>query len=357
MTEAIGSPPAKETNWTNIAAFLLTLAIVGVCLLILYPFLSALTGAVVLAIMTRTPYLWWRARIRNRTAAAGSALLLVTVSIIGPALYLLQYLARQAISGATMLQDGRARNALDGFLDRFPRLASLIEHGSEFITLGDATEKFAGFVSNHLVGVLSNSLAAVTQIVIMLFLLFFLYRDEELGVSFLAWLLPLRPAESESLIRRLGETVRATVLGRLMIAIIQGIVAGAVFGMLGIHAAVILGLLTAVVGLVPSFGAYIVWLPVAVGLGATGHWVRMTILLLAGTLVISTLDNFLYPVLVGTQLRQHTVTVFLSLLGGVWLFGIAGLVLGPLLFSTAEALLMIWKARRHDSHTDPPPLA
>ncbi len=354
MTERIGSSAEKEPNWTNIAAFLLTLAIVGLCLLILYPFLSALTGAVVLAIMTRKPYLWWRARIRSRTAAAGSALLLVTISIIGPALYLLQYLARQTISGATMLQDGRARNALDSLLHRFPRLASVIEHGSEFVTLGDATERLAGFVSSHLVGVLSNSLAAVAQIVIMLFLLFFLYRDEELGVRFLAWLLPLRHAETESLIRRLGETVRATVLGRLMVAIIQGIVAGAVFGMLGIHAAVILGLLTAVVGLVPSFGAYLVWLPVAVWLGATGHWVRMTILLFTGTLIISTLDNFLYPALVGNQLRQHTVTVFLSLLGGVWLFGIAGLVLGPLLFSTAEALLMIWKARGHASHTDPP---
>ena len=111
------------------------------------------------------------------------------------------------------------------------------------------------------------------------------------------------------------------------------------------HAAVVLGLLTAVAGMIPPFGAYIVWLPVAAWLAITGHWIRMAILLGVGSLIISTLDNFLYPVLVGSQLRQHTVSVFLSLLGGVWLFGVAGLVLGPLTFSATEALLAIWKAR------------
>jgi predicted PurR-regulated permease PerM len=353
MTDPVGSQPEVEEKWKTVALFLITLAVLCICALVLYPFISAITGAVVLAIITRKPYLWWRARIRNRTAAAGSALLLVTLSIIGPALYLVQYLARHAINGAAMLQDGRAQRALDAFLDRFPRLASVIEHGSEFVTLGDATEKLARFVSSHLVGVLSNSLAAVSQIVIMLFLLFFLYRDEEIGVGFLTRLLPLSKSEADSLIRRLGETIRATVLGRLMVAVAQGIVAGALFALLGLHAAVILGLLTAVVGLAPPFGAYIVWLPVAAWLGVTGHWVRMTILLGIGSLIISTLDNFLYPALVGTQLRQHTVSVFLSLLGGVWLFGIAGLVLGPLVFSTAEALLAIWKARTTETQTDP----
>ena len=353
MTDPVGSQPEVEEKWKTVALFLITLAVLCICALVLYPFISAITGAVVLAIITRKPYLWWRARIRNRTAAAGSALLLVTLSIIGPALYLVQYLARHAINGAAMLQDGRAQRALDAFLDRFPRLASVIEHGSEFVTLGDATEKLARFVSSHLVGVLSNSLAAVSQIVIMLFLLFFLYRDEEIGVGFLTRLLPLSKSEADSLIRRLGETIRATVLGRLMVAVAQGIVAGALFALLGLHAAVILGLLTAVVGLAPPFGAYIVWLPVAAWLGVTGHWVRMTILLGIGSLIISTLDNFLYPALVGTQLRQHTVSVFLSLLGGVWLFGIAGLVLGPLVFSTAEALLTIWKARTTETQTDP----
>jgi predicted PurR-regulated permease PerM len=334
-----------DTRWKTAALFLLTVAVLGVCALILYPFIPAITGAVVLAIITRRPHVWWRAKIRNRTAAAATALLVVTISIIAPVLLLMRYLIGQAIAGAEMLQDGRAQRGIESLLDRFPRIAAAIERSSEVMTLGDATEKLAGFVTSHLAGVLSNSLAAVSQIVIMLFLLFFLYCDGEIGVTFLTQLLPLTEAETDSLLRRLGETIRASVLGRLLVAITQGTVAGVVFGLLGMHAAVILGLLTAVVGLVPPFGAYIVWLPVAVWLAVTGHWVKMSILLVVGSLIISTLDNFLYPALVGSQLRQHTASVFLSLLGGVWLFGIAGLVLGPLTFSATEALLGIWKAR------------
>jgi predicted PurR-regulated permease PerM len=352
MRDLPRSEGEEETRWKTAALFLLTLAVLGICALILYPFVPAITGAVVLAIITHRPYVWWRAKIRNRTAAAATTLLLVTISIIAPILLLMQYLVRHAIAGAKMLQDGRAERTIETLLDRFPRVAATIEHSSEFITLGDAAQKVAGFVTSHLAGVLSNSLAAVSQIVIMLFLLFFLYRDGDLAVTCLTHLLPLTKPETDSLVQRLGETIRATVLGRLLVAITQGVVAGTCFGLLGVHAAVILGLLTAVVGLVPPFGAYIVWLPVAVWLAIIGHWVKMAILLVVGALIISTLDNFLYPALVGSQLRQHTVSVFLSLLGGVWLFGIAGLVLGPLIFSATEALLAIWKAK-----TGPNPLA
>jgi predicted PurR-regulated permease PerM len=100
--------------------------------------------------------------------------------------------------------------------------------------------------------------------------------------------------------------------------------------------------------IVPSFGAFVVWLPVAVYLAATHHWIQAAILAAVGSLIISTLDNFIYPVLVGTRLRLHTVAIFLSVLGGIWLFGVTGLILGPIVFTLAESLLTIWR-RRIDS--------
>ncbi len=345
MTQAPGPESDDRRNWKTAALFLVTLCLLGICGLILYPFLAGITGAVVLAVVTRRPHQWWRQKIRNRTAAALTSLLLVTISIIAPVLLLVNYLAQHAASGAARLQDGWAQHTLDALLDRFPQLASAIEHSSELMTLGEAAQKVTDFLTSHLGAVLSNSLGAVSQVVIMLFLLFFLYRDEEVTVGFLYRLMPLTEAETDVLVERLGDTIRATVLGRLFVALVQGIVAGTVFALLGVHAAVILGLLTATVGLVPPFGAYVVWLPVAAWFAITGHWVKMAILLAVGSLLISTLDNFLYPALVGTRLRQHTAAVFLSLLGGIWLFGLPGLVLGPLVFSATEALLSIWRSR------------
>lgn len=329
--------------WIPATLYLVTVAVVALCGWILSPFLPAITGAVVLAVATHRPHCWLREKLRSRTAAALSALLLVIVSIITPAVFVVQNLARHALVAARMLQNGWPQ--LSAALDRFPLIAGLVEQSSEFISLSEAAQKFAAFLASHLVGFFSNSLAALTQIGIMLFLLFFLYRDEETSLRFLYRLLPLSDGDARLLVLRLTDTIRATVLGRLFVAVAQGALAGIIFASLGVHVALLLGVLTAIAGLVPPFGAYLVWLPVAAYFAITGHWIRMGILLVAGSLLISTLDNFLYPALVGSHLRQHTATVFLSLLGGVWLFGIAGLVLGPVLFSTAEALLAIWKSQ------------
>lgn len=345
MTVGLRPDTGDPINWKMAAFFLLTVAVLGICGSMLYPLVPAITGAVVLATITRRPYLWWRRKIRNPAVAASTALLLVTISLIVPVLLLVEYLTRHAITAIAMLQDGRAQQSIHALVDRFPQIGTTIERSSEFMTLGEAVQKFAGFVASQLIGFLSNSLSAIGQIVIMLFLLFFLYRDGELAVAFFSRLLPLTDVETNALIQRLEQTIRATVLGRLIVALTQGTVAGSIFALLGIHTAFILAVLTTLAGLLPPFGAYIVWLPVAFWFAFTGHWVKMAILLSAGALIISTLDNFLYPILVGSHLRQHTASVFLSLLGGLWLFGLPGLVLGPVLFATTEALLFIWRTR------------
>jgi len=337
--------PGEQTNWTTTAYFLLTVIVLAISGLMLYPFLPAITGAVVLAVVTRRPYRWLAGKMRNATAAASSALVLVTISIIAPVLVLGQFFVRQAIVSVQMLQDAGGKRSFDFLLERFPPLARAIEHSSEFITLGDVVQRAAQFLGSHLIAVLSNSVAAISQLIIMLFLLFFLYRDEETMTRVFTRLLPLTGSETRVLMKRLGDTLNATVVGRIVVATIQGIVAGALFAFLGVRAAAVLALLTTVLGLIPPFGPYVVWIPVALWLGLTGHWIKMVVLLGAGTLIISSLDNFLYPALVGAHLRQHTAFVFLSILGGIWLFGISGVVIGPLMFSASEALLAIWRSR------------
>jgi predicted PurR-regulated permease PerM len=343
-TSVIAEP--RHVDWRTATLFLLTGAVLILCGLMLRPFTAAITGAITLAVITRRPSRWLRTKIANRNLAATVAILIVTASIIAPATLVVQNLSRHALAGAKMMQDGRVERGLDSVLQRYPQIAQAWEHSSEYITLGEATEKAAGFAASHLVSVFSNSFAALAEIVIMLFLLFFLYRDEEVGVHFLYRLLPLRAGEASGLLDRLASTIRAIVLGRLMIATVQGVIAGSLFAVLGTHAGTILGILTALAAIVPGFGAYVIWLPVAAFLAFTGHWVKAVILIGIGTLVISTLDNFLYPVLVGAQLRQHTISIFLSLLGGVWLFGVSGLVLGPVLFSAADFLLTAWSMRK-----------
>ncbi|MHB1935748.1 MAG: AI-2E family transporter [Acidobacteriaceae bacterium] len=336
---------AVRFTWKNIALFIITLAILLACLLMLRPFTPAIVGAIVLAVVTRRPHRWLRRKIGNPTITSSVALVLATLSIIVPCLFLAQIVGQYAMTAARTVQNGGVEQGVNAFLVQYPQLYSTLQHSSEVLSLSQSAQKTAEFLAGSLVTVLSSSVAALMQTIIMLFILFFLYRDEEIVVRFLYRLFPLAESETHCLLERINETVRATFLGRFVAAAIQGLVAGVVFAALGIHDAAILGVLTTTVAIVPYFGAYVIWVPVAIYFAMTGHWFRMAILIAAGSLVISTLDNFLYPVLVGAQLRQHTVSIFLSLLGGIWLFGISGLVLGPVIFSVAESLLAIWSHR------------
>lgn len=331
--------------WKNIALFLLTLAVLVLCALVLRAFLAAIVGAVVLAVATQSPLRRLRSRVKNLTYSAGLAICSVAVGVILPGFFLARILGQYAVTIGTTLRNGTLEAGVRNGIDHYPQIASFLQQSSAFVAWSRVTEKIGAFLASQMVGLLSNSVAALTQTIVMLFLLFFLYRDGEAALRAVYSLLPMERSEAQMLVRGVEDTIRATFLGHFAVAGVQGIVAGIVFAALGVRGAVPLGLLTAVVAVIPSFGAYVVWLPVAIYLGMSGRWLQAILLLVIGTLVISTLDNFLYPALVGAQLRQHTAIIFLALLGGIWLFGIPGLVLGPVLFSIAVSLLRIWRER------------
>ncbi len=339
--------PALNVNgfsWRSLALFLITAAALIACERIIQPFLPAVVGALVLAVVTQRPHRWIEAKVKRPTLAASISVLLVSLSIIIPTLVFAQILAGHILGGVAAVQSGAAQRGIQQFLADSPRISAILQFSMDNITLEQAFNKSMGFIAARLTIFLGGSIAALTQIVIMLFLLFFLYRDRSLGLSYLRSIMPLRDQDADYLLGRIADTIQATVVGHFLVSVIQGIVAGITFAFLGVSGASLLGLATAVCGIVPSFGAFVVWIPVAIYLAATHHWIQAVILMVVGTLVISTLDNVLYPVLVGTQLRLHTAPVLIALLGGILVFGISGLILGPVAFTLVANLLTIWKS-------------
>jgi predicted PurR-regulated permease PerM len=117
------------------------------------------------------------------------------------------------------------------------------------------------------------------------------------------------------------------------------------FWVLGLPAAVLWGAVMAVLAIIPVLGAFIVWVPAALFLVLEGSWGKALILAGWGGLVVSLIDNLLYPVLVGKRLRLHTLPVFIVIVGGLTLFGSAGIVLGPVTLAITVALVEIWRRR------------
>jgi predicted PurR-regulated permease PerM len=335
-------------NWKHLTLFLVTIGVLVLCWMIAMPFLSAIVGAITLSVVTYRPYCWLESRTKRPTIAATLGVLAVTVSIITPAFFLVEELARQALLVVNMLRTGGPQEKLVDLLSRHPAIAARLESAASQINLGQASQSTASYIASHLAGLLGNTFGAFTQLVVMVFILFFLYRDHRLAIASLKAVLPLDDSEKELLLERANGTIYATALGRVAVAAVQGFVAGLAFWVLGVDGAVLWGLVTALVAIIPAVGAFCVWVPVAVYLALTGHWIKADLLVAWGALVISTIDNFLYPILVGSRLQQHTVMVLISVIGAIALFGVSGLIIGPVVLTLAKTLLDIW-ARRTES--------
>jgi predicted PurR-regulated permease PerM len=338
-------PGHGEFDWSGLTLFLLSICGVLLCLLIVQPFLPGLTAAVVLAIVTQRPYRWILARLKRRALAAAVTVVLVALSIVVPLMLVAGSATQHILISVRSFQTGTAEQGIQQFMGAHQRIATMLQYALDNLDLGQTLEKSAGVVAGRAAALLGKSIIALTQVIVMLFILFFLYRDQEKAVHFARSLLPLADEETNYLLERLRASIEALVLGRFAVSGIQGLLAGIAYALLGVGGATLLGVATMMFALVPAVGAVVIWLPVVVYLMMVHHWVQAMILLGVGALVISTLDNVLYPILVGSHLKLHTVPIFLAMLGGVVFFGVSGLILGPILFSATESLILIWRQR------------
>jgi predicted PurR-regulated permease PerM len=343
----------EATPWKQITLFLITLTVLILCGLILQPFFSAIVLAIVLAVITQRPYDWLASKIKNRSLCSTVALILITLAIIIPAFFLARKLGEQALSTINAFRSGAHQEKINNFIANRPVLASRIEDFTSSIDVNNVFRSVAAYLGGNLAGFLGHSFRIITQLVVMLFLLFFLLRDRAIALLSLRALLPLREHETTELLDRVGDTILATALGRLTIAAVQGVLAGLAFWVLGVPAVILWAFTLTACAMIPGFGAFLVWGPVAIYLGLTGHWGKAALLGIWGAVIVSTIDNILYPILVGSHMRAHTATILLSILGGIAAFGPIGIVLGPVLFTMATTLLDIWHARTTNQPSPP----
>jgi predicted PurR-regulated permease PerM len=148
--------------------------------------------------------------------------------------------------------------------------------------------------------------------------------------------------------------IAATIYGVLVISAIQGTLGTIIFSLLGLPSPLLWGVVMFFLSMIPMAGAFLVWVPAAIYLAVTGAYVKALVLVAWGLLVIGTIDNFLSPRLVGRRARLHELLIFFGVLGGIEVFGVLGLILGPVLVAVTLALVeMMRQAYRPPSETLP----
>jgi predicted PurR-regulated permease PerM len=314
------------------------------------PFLRPLAWAAIFAAFFHSRHKQLEHRF-GKTAAASMSTGLVTLIIVVPFVLIVMAFVNEATQtlGSIDLAAGSSRG-----LERIQRAWSWLQRqrfGRDIPNL-DALLKMgaariAGIVTEG-AGLLARSIAVlIVNMIIMLFALFFFFRDGDAIMSRLRRVLPFDPSFREGRIRETATLIKASISSGLIVALVQGAIGGLTFAVMGLGAPVFWGVTMAFFSLLP-LGAWIVWLPVAVWLLLTGEVGRGIALLAIGAGGISLIDNFLRPILLAGRTQMNGLLVFISLLGGIAAFGLLGLVLGPVIMATAISFVDAYATERRE---------
>jgi predicted PurR-regulated permease PerM len=186
--------------------------------------------------------------------------------------------------------------------------------------VGAKIARASQFLAGEAVGIGQNAADLVVSFFVVLYLLFFLLRDRQGLTTRLRHAIPLRPEQRHALFTRFAEVIRATVKGTVVVAAVQGAFGGVMFWLLGIQGSALWGAVTAILSLLPAVGAALIWAPVSLYLMVSGALWQGISLMSYGVFVISMVDNFLRPLLVGKETRLPDYLVLISTLGGIAIF-------------------------------------
>lgn len=201
-----------------------------------------------------------------------------------------------------------------------------------------ATDVIRG-AGQYTVTIANGLFGAVLSSVLVIFAMFLLLRDGKGLVHAIPDFLPFDRRRSEALLGRIKDVVLASVYGVVVIALLQGVLCGAMFWLLGVPASALWGAVTVFASVLPVVGAFAVWGPGVAYLAMTGAVPRAIVLAIWGTFVVSGIDNVLRPRLVAGRVGLSELAMFFALLGGLSVFGALGVVLGPVAFATAAAIV------------------
>lgn len=209
----------------------------------------------------------------------------------------------------------------------------------------------------NLVGAVTKFFIAMT---VILFVVYYVLTDGDKLVAYMRRALPLPPTQTDYLLREANRGLHAVFVGQILTSLIQGVVGGIAFLITGVPGVILWSAVMAILSLLPVVGAFLVWVPAAVWLLVKGKIWQGIFMIAWGVLVVSQVDNFVRPKLIGDRADIHPLFVLLGVLGGVAAFGFIGLFLGPLLVGVTISILRVWESDYLDpavtGHDEPPDL-
>lgn len=328
---------------------------------IIKPFIFSLFWAAIISLILYPVHERLTRFMRNRVGMSSLLMtLLSTLVLVVPVVIVITTLAVEMFDAYQSLRDKL----------ELVKLRSMIEHLKELIpvtVLEEIEKRFnvgelkleqviltaVGTISRYIFDQVQQGAKNLTSIIlsfiVMIFAMFFFFRDGKKLYEELKYLIPMTEEQKNRIFDRFYDILNAVILGIIATAAVQGFITGVIFWALGISFAVLGGVITFVFSLLPIGGSAFVWFPVGVYLLVSGEFLKGTVLLLLGGLVVSSVDNILKPLIIGGRVKLPTLFLFLSILGSVKAFGFSGIILGPVVLVVFLSFIEIYKTEYREA--------
>ena len=285
---------------------------------------------------------WFKGR---RSLASIATLLLIVFVVLLPLGGLLGIVTAQAIKVGEavkpwveqqLAEPDAISNALKSlpFYDRVEPYRNLILQKA-----GEMVGGLSGFLINRLSSVTLGTVNLLFMLFIMLYTMFFFLMDGKKLIEKILYYLPLEDHDEQRILNKFTSVTRATLKGTAVIGLLQGVLAGSAFAVVGIDSAVFWGAIMAVLSFIPGIGSALVWVPAVIILAATGHAAKAVGLGVFCVAVVGSIDNLLRPILVGRDTQMHELMILFGTLGGIIMFGVVGVIIGPII---AALFVTVW---------------
>jgi predicted PurR-regulated permease PerM len=337
----VRSPLTRERERVTTVLFYGVVLLLGYLFVrMLAPFFAPLGWAAVLAIVV---YPWHEKLVPRygQSRAAFVSTLVVTLLLVGPGLVILTGFAQESRAALSAVDREAFAGQFASLEVAWNRVRGLIP-GAQDVDLrsliDDVVSRTGGFIAARVGGLLADIVVLFFHLFVTLFALFFFLRDADRIMLEVRRALPFEESRRERIIQQTRDFVYASIAAGLMIAALQGLAGGLVFALLGLAAPMFWGVIMGFLALLPLVGTWVVWLPAAISLVAMGQVAKGIVLIVLGGTVVASIDNILRPAVLSGHTQMNGLLMFLSLLGGVSVFGLLGLVLGPLVAAVVIGL-------------------
>jgi len=337
-----------ENRFSNVMFYGVVLCLGYFVFRVFEPFLvplgwAAVFGVIFYSLNKRFERKW------GRTQSAVLITLGVTLILIVPVLLLAAMFVREGIAAALDIQTAMAGGGYGWLNHAWGWIASKIAAGGIALDLPGLVRQGAGqageYMATELGRLVRNIVVFLFELFVMLFALFYFLRDGDSILGRFRLFLPFEETMTERMLAEARELIFASVTTSLVIAGAQGTICGGAFAIVGLGSPIFWGVVMGFLSLLPVVGAWPVWIPAAIWLFSTGHAGRAIILIAICGALGATIDNILRPVLLGGRASLNGLLVFISVLGGIAVFGVLGVVLGPIVVATTVGILDVYSGK------------